>query len=167
MHCNKHFKTTKSLDSYFRREFLSCDSFVTPGFREPFQEAGRAKGGLAQLSSKQLDIKKERIPTKHWRNQAQILHLNDYKIIWLNCYFPTDPQVLQHDDQELLEVLEDIENILDKNLFDDCIIGGDFNFDSSRRSGFARQFKDFLSRLGLFSVWDRFPADFTEGWPSR
>ena len=81
----EHFKTTKSIDDYFRREFPEADSFVVPGHREPFQDAGRAKGGLAQLSHKQLDIKKERIPTKNWRIQAQILHISDYRIIWLNC----------------------------------------------------------------------------------
>ena len=157
----EHFKTTKSLDNFFRREFPSFDSFMTPGYREPFQDAGRAKGGLAQLSCNQLDIKKEKIPTKHWRNQAQILHLDSYRIIWINCYFPTDPQILRFNDQELSKVLEDIENTLDKNVFDDCILGGDLNFDISRRSGFANTVRDFLSRLELFSVWDKFPADFT------
>ena len=140
----EHFKITKSLDSFFRREFPSNDSFVIPGYREPFQDAGRAKGGLAQLSNKSLDIKKERISTKSWRIQAQILHLDDYKIIWLNCYFPTDPQTLQYNDEELTVVLEEIENILDNNVFDDCIVGGDFNFDKVRTSGFANRVKEFF-----------------------
>ena len=100
----EHFKITKTLDSFFRREFPENESFVMPGYREPFQDAGRARGGLAQLCNKTLDIKKEKIPTKHWRLQAQILHFNSYKLIWLNCYFPTDPQTLQFDDEELLVV---------------------------------------------------------------
>ena len=107
----EHFKTTKSLDTFFRREFSTHDSFVIPGYREPFQDAGRAKGGLAQLSCKQNDIKKERISTKNWRIQAQILHINDYKIIWINCYFPTDPKTLQFNDEELSTVLDEIEQI--------------------------------------------------------
>ena len=134
---------------------------MIPGYREPFQDAGRAKGGLAQLSYKTLDIKKERIPTKHWRLQAQILHINTYKIIWFNCYFPTDPQSLQFDDQELSIVLDEIENILDSSVFDDCILGGDFNYDTRRTSGFATCMRNFLSRLGLLSVWEKFPIDFT------
>ena len=104
---------------------------------------------------------KERIPTKHWRLQAQILHINSYKIIWFNCYSPTDPQTLQFDDQELSIVLDEIENILDNNVFDDCILGGDFNYDTKRTSGFATCMKNFLSRLGLLSVWEKFPIDFT------
>ena len=43
----EHFKTIKTLDSYFRKEFPGNDSIVVPGHREPFQESGRAKGGLA------------------------------------------------------------------------------------------------------------------------
>ena len=61
----EHFKTTKTLDSFFKKEFPTNDSFVIPGHREPFQDAGRAKGGLAQLSSKVLEIRKEIIKTKN------------------------------------------------------------------------------------------------------
>ena len=157
----EHFKITKTLDSFFKREFPTNDSFVTPGHREPFQDAGRARGGLAQLSYKTLDMKKEKITTKHWRIQAQILHFNAYKLIWINCYFPTDPRTLQFDDGELLAVQNEIENVLDSNTFDDCVVGGDFNFDSSRISGFTSLMSDFLSRLGLVSVWQKFPIDFT------
>ena len=157
----EHFKTTKTLELFFRKEFPTTDSYVLPGHREPFQDAGRAKGGLAQLTYKNLKIKKEKIPTKSWRIQSQILHMNTYKLIWFNCYFPTDPQILQYNDEELNEVLNEIENILDNNVFDDCVIGGDFNYDNSRISGFVNTVNDFLSRLGLTSVWEKFPVDFT------
>ena len=103
----EHFKTTKSLDNFFKREFPSNDSFVIPGHREPFQDAGRARGGLAQLSCKKLDIQKERIPTKNWRIQTQILDISSYKVIWMNCYFPTDPQTIQYNDEELSTVLDE------------------------------------------------------------
>ena len=151
----EHFKTSKTIDSYFRKQFPLCDSFAAAGFREPFQDSGRAKGGLVQLVDKKLNIKKEKITSKSWRIQAQVLHIHDYKLVWLNCYFPTDPQTLQYDDSELLGVLGEIEYILDNNEFDDCLIGGDLNFDSSRRS-----VREFLTRLGLYSVWDKFPVDF-------
>ena len=157
----EHFKATKSIDSYFKNEFPMCNSFPTPGYREPFQDSGRAKGGLAQLVDKKMNFKKEKISSQSWRIQAQVLHIDTYKLIWLNCYFPTDPQTLEYDDSELVGVLDEIEAILDKNDFDDCIIGGDLNFDTSRRSGFTRTVRDFLSRLGLFSVWEKFSVDFT------
>ena len=44
--------------------------------------------------------------------------------MWINCYFPTDPLTINFDDQELKEVQDNIEYILDNNLFDDCILGG-------------------------------------------
>ena len=157
----EHFKTTKTLDSYFKKEFPTNDSYVMKAFREPFQDAGRAKGGLAQLASKQLDIKKEKIPSKSWRIQSQIVHIRNYKVIWFNCYFPTDPQTVQYDDGELVEVLNELEYILDNNEFDDCIIGGDLNYDSIRTSGFSRTVRNFMTRLGLSSVWEKFPVDFT------
>ena len=113
------------------------------------------------LVTKTLDIKKEKIPTKHWRIQAQVLHIKDYKLIWINCYFPTDPQTLNYDDQELLTVLDEIESILDNSSFDDCIIGGDFNYDLKRNSGFASIVKEFSTRIGIKSVWEKFPVDFT------
>ena len=36
----EHFKITKSLDSFFKKEFPLNDSFVLPGHREPFQDSG-------------------------------------------------------------------------------------------------------------------------------
>ena len=157
----EHFKATKSVDKYFTKQFSNSDSYVIPAYREPFQDSGRAKGGLAQLSAKHLDIKKERLKTKSWRLQAQILHIGDYRVVWFNCYLPTDPQTVHYDDAELLSVLTEIENILDNNTFDDCILGGDFNFDKRRVTGFVRAVSNFLERIGLVSVWDKFPIDFT------
>ena len=90
---------------------------------------------------KKLNIKKEKITSKSWRIQAQVLHIHDYKLVWLNCYFPTDPQTLQYDDSELLGVLGEIEYILDNNEFDDS----NLNFDSSRRSGFTNTVREFLT----------------------
>ena len=81
----EHFKSSKSVETLFRQKFCDNDSFVKPAHREPFQEMGRAKGGLAQLAAKKLDIKKERIKTKNWRLQAQILHVGNYKLMWINC----------------------------------------------------------------------------------
>ena len=157
----EHFKATKSVETFFKKQFSDSDSYVTPAYREAFQDSGRAKGGLAQIVAKDLDIKKEKIPTKHWRIQAQILHFGDYKLIWINCYFPTDPQTLQYDDQELVAVLDELEHVLDHNAFDDCVIGGDFNYDINRNSGFASVVKDFTNRIGVQSVWEKFPVDFT------
>ena len=74
---------------------------------------------------------------------------------------PTDPQTVHYDEADLASVLNEIENILDNSTFDDCIIAGDFNFDERRVSGFATTVRDFLKKVGLTSVWNKFQADFT------
>ena len=81
--------------------------------------------------------------------------------MWINCYFPTDPQTVQLNDHDITEAQDEIENILDNNVYDDCIVGGDFNFDNRRTSGFANSMRDILSKLGIQSVWDKFAVDFT------
>ena len=57
----EHFKSIKTIDKFFKQKFPSSDSFVVPGYREPHQDSGRAKGRLAQLCSSDLSVKKERI----------------------------------------------------------------------------------------------------------
>ena len=123
----EHFKSTKSLEKYFKDEFPLSDSFVIPGHREINQDSGRAKGGLAQMCDKSLNIRRERISSNNFRVQAQILHFEDYRLLWINAYFPTDPQVFNFDKRELIQIQNDIENIMDKAEFDDVLLGGDFN----------------------------------------
>ena len=73
---------------------------------------------LLNYPTKHLILRKREL-LQNRRLQAQILHSENYRIIWLNCYFPTDPQTIQYNDEELSTVLEEIENILDNNVFDD------------------------------------------------
>ena len=66
-----------------------------------------------------------------------------------------------YDEVELLPVLNEVESILDNNIFDDCILGGDLNFDQRRGSGFVATLDNFLKRIGLKSAWEKFPIDYT------
>ena len=79
-----------------------------------------------------------------WRLQAQILSFGDWRLLWVNVYFPTDPKVLNFNDAELLVVQGELEAILNQGGYDGCICGGDFNYDSRRKSGFARSMADFF-----------------------
>ena len=72
---------------------------MIPAYRESGQDCGRAKGGLAQLVSKNVSVRKQRISTKSWRLQAQLLHFGGYRLLWINAYFPTDPQTVNFDDK--------------------------------------------------------------------
>ena len=58
-----------------------------------------------QLRDKKLDIKVDRISTKNFRIQAQVLHFSTSRILWMNTYFPNDPGGELFDEEELFELL--------------------------------------------------------------
>ena len=121
MQIQEHFRKSRTIEHQFKSDFPKCDSYVTPGVRSEGQESGRAKGGLAQLSAKAIGVRKERVCTTHWRLQAQILHCaGGHRLLWINAYFPTDPQLQSYDESELLEVLTEIERVMDSADYDDC-----------------------------------------------
>ena len=133
----EHFKFTSTTDQYFKKKFPGYFSYVLPGHRSPGQDSGRAKAGLAQLTSKSIQVKKQRVDTFGFRVQAQILNLPSTRILWLNTYFPTDPQNKgEYDDHILREVLEQVESIIINNEFDDIVWGSDLNWDPSRNTFF-------------------------------
>ena len=134
---------------------------MIPAVRAKDQDVGRPKGGLVQFSRKTIDVRKDRISTKSYRLQAQVLNFPKVRILWINSYFPNDPLTETFDDSDLLEVLSEIESIIDKTIFDDIVWNGDLNFDPSRRSGFCRMVKRFLNRVGLVSLWDSNDVDYT------
>ena len=142
----EHFKATKSADQYFKKKFSLFDPFVTPAVRENSSHTGRPKGGLAQFVRSNIDIKKERLACRSWRLQAQILHLNNYKILWINVYMPTDPQLQHIDETEIFEIINEIEMILSSKSFNDVILGGDWNYDSRRNTRFCRLVNEFLEK---------------------
>ena len=115
----EHFKIAKTTSKYFSEEFDKYHSYVIPGFRPKGQDSGRPKAGIAQLCRKDIDIRKDRVVTKHFRLQAQILNFSNTRLLWINSYFPTDPQNASFDDTELLEVLAEVEHIMDSVDFDD------------------------------------------------
>ena len=158
----EHFKRGKSLPQLFKREFGNYDASICPAYREDCRDTGRAKGGLAQLCLKSLNgVERELVVTTGWRIQAQILRFGGWRLLWVNVYFPSDPQILNFDESELLVVQDELKTILDKGGYDGCICAGDWNYDARRRSGFARSMFTFLEEVGLVSVWEKFSVDFT------
>ena len=148
----EHFKMTKSLEKYFCDEFPNNSSFVVPGHREPGQEQGRAKGGLAMLSNKTKNVKKTRIKTESFRIQAQVLVLPKTRLLWINTYMPVDPKTIMYDKEDLVNVLMEVEKVMDTADYDDVVWAGDFNWDRVRNTGFTQILEDFGSRLCLKDV---------------
>ena len=50
---------------------------------------------------------------------------------------------------------------MDRSTFDDVLWNGDLNYDKTRNSSFVAVVNRFLSRIGLVSVWDHYPVDYT------
>ena len=155
----EHFKKNKG--TFFRNNFSDFETYFIPAFREKERDSGRAKGGLAQLSSTKYKVKTVRIPTKNFRLQAQVLHFPESILLWINSYFPTDPLTVRYNDNELLEVLSEVEDIMDKTEFDNILWAGDLNWDPLRSSGFSETVARFMEKVGLVSVWDKFPVSHT------
>ena len=133
----EHFKWSRTTSKFFSDNFDQFNSYVIPAYRPKLQVSGRAKGGLAQLSMKKIDILKDRVVTKSWRIQAQILKFPNSRLLWINTYLPTDPLTVQFDDSELVEVLSEVETIMDSADFDDVLWNGDLNWHMARNSGFS------------------------------
>ena len=157
----EHFKNNKNTDKYFSRKFSNFSSFVIPAYRPSEQDSGRPKAGLAQLSRKGIDVRKDRVSTSSFRIQSQILNFPTCRIMWINAYLPTDPQTVNFDDSELIEVLCEITSIIEKSGCTDVILNGDLNWDPSRNTGFSNTVRQFVENLGLASLWEKFGVDYT------
>ena len=146
----EHFKSTKSTDKFFRDNFRYYYSYVKNGHRSPGQDSGRAKAGLAQLSTKHLAVRNDRVSTHSFRIQAQILNFQQCQILWINSYFPTDPQIVQnYDPGELLELHGEVEDILTNTVYTDVVWAGDLNWDMTRNSQYSKIMKNFVDKLEL------------------
>ena len=77
----EHFKKTKTIDKFFKDQFPENVSYVIPGHREKGQDSGRPTGGIAQMRNKKINIKTDRISTKNFRIQAQLLHFQTSKLL--------------------------------------------------------------------------------------
>ena len=156
----EHFKTT-NLTTSFDNWFPEHKHFAKPGHRELGQDKGRAKGGLLQLINKSMDIKVKPVKCENFRVQAQLLYFTKMTLLWINVYMPIDAQNLVADPLELIEVTNTIESIMDRNKFSDVIIQGDINGNPARQSAHSVHMHDFVTRIGLKSVWDKFNVNFT------
>ena len=82
----EHFKWSKMTGKFFNDNFDKFNSYIIPAYRNKLQDSGRAKAGLAQLSLKDKNVKKDRVLTKSWRIQAQVLNFPTSRIIKTNFY---------------------------------------------------------------------------------
>lgn len=88
----EHFKTIKTTEQWFRKQFSDYSTYVVPAYRLPGTDSGRGRGGLVQLATKTLKAGRARVVAKSPRVQAQLLTFPSCKLLWLNSYMPCDPQ---------------------------------------------------------------------------
>ena len=125
---------------------------IVPGHHPPGQDTGRARAGLGQLCKKNIDVKRNRVASKHYRVQAQVLNLPSTSVLWINTYFPTDPQLIgDYDDTELQACLSEVETILTNTVYSDVVWGSDINWDMTRKTKFAKTVSEFMQRFNLVS----------------
>ena len=79
----------------------------------------------------------------------------------INVYFPTDPQLINFDDFQLLKCIEDVKWYLNSYPNHKHIIAGDLNLDLSRNTRFVNIMREFFLNSNLVSVWSSFNVDFT------
>lgn len=124
---------------------------------------GRPSGGIAFLVKNELCsmVKRLTCPGSS-RVQGVQLKVEGKSYVYINCYFPVDPQRANMDITEILSCLQDVQYLMD--LCDDesvFILTGDLNTDFSRNSVFVNIVKTFLTNTNLSPIWDKFECDYT------
>ena len=112
----EHFLMSRSLNKI--AELLPEDLCVysVAAFKEGEIRRGRGKGGLSMIWPKCIDKFITRLPLKSSKRvQACLINLPRSRILWLNSYFPTDPQTQNFDDTELREVIAAIKSVIENN----------------------------------------------------
>ena len=87
--------------------------------------------------------------------------MKNVSILWINTYFPFDPQTAHFDDTELRKVISDIELMMDSEEFDHVILNGDINWHRVRQNAFCDVIEQFVEKVGLCSVWEKFNISHT------
>ena len=163
MALQEHFRLKQNI-SQIAKHFTDYETFCVPATKSNKTiNAGRPSGGLAFIYSSKLCkfISRVLVPESS-RVQGLKLTLPDFKAVFINVYFPTDPKTNNFDDSVLLKTLQDIKYLVD--LCDNqykVVVMGDLNTDFSRNTRFVQIVKQFLCDNNMFSLWDRFDMDFT------
>ena len=102
----EHFLMSRSLKKIGESLPDNLCVYSIAAFKEQEIRRGRGKGGLSMIFPKCLDKYITRLPIKSSKRvQACLLALPGCRLIWLNSYFPTDPETPNFDDSDLRETL--------------------------------------------------------------
>ena len=147
-----HYKINNALPGYH--------TIIKPAVKQTL-DYGRPRNGMFIAIPDAFKNIIEDVSPDFWRLQAAVIKCSNMKIILINSYFPVDPRTLRFDDAELLETLQHIRNILDKNDFNHILWAGDINSDFLRNTGHVKTVIEFKEEFSFQSSWDQFVVDFT------
>ena len=140
--------------------FPNFESFIIPASKSNnCVSSGRPSGGLAIFWEKALNFNVKMIKHPDSLRVQAIELCGNYLLI--NSYFPTDPQVANFDDFQLLKCIEDVKWFFNSFPNHNCIFAGDLNLDLSRNTRFVNIMREFFLNSNLISVWSSFNVDFT------
>ena len=145
-------------------KFQNYELFSLPARKSSSRiHRGRPSGGLCLYYHKKIQHLVTHIPVPNSnRVQGISVKMLNYKLVFINVYFPTDPRVNNFNDDELIKTLEDIKFIVnDCDRDDKVILLGDFNTDFSRNTAFVNRVRDFMLENDFSTLWNKFPIDFT------
>ena len=154
-------KQNATKEEWFKNQFNNWFNYVIPAYRLKGVECGRGRGGLVQLSKRNIAVSKIRVICSSKRIQAQKIIFPTCKIIWINSYLPCDSQQNNCDNTELIETLYQIEKILMECQGFEILWSGDLNWEMKRQTEFSKIMHNFVNKFSLKSAWQDYPADFT------
>ena len=132
-------------------------------FKEAIKDGfdGRPKNGMFIAIPKSIKAEAIKdVSPESFRIQSVTLEVGTYKLLVVNTYFPTDTKG-DFDENELLLLLSDIENVLDRNDFDHVVWTGDINADFRRKTKHVKLIDEFVKKCHALKSWDSYQVDFT------
>ena len=153
----EHFRISETSKGYFRKIFKDHNVHFKKAHRNEGELRGRASGGLLQLSCKKADINVSPTNSNSYRLQTQKLKISSKTILWFNAYLPIDGE----NTDELEKTLAEMELIIEAEEIPSVMIGGDLNYDPKRTSASTKMINDWINKMNMESIWDKFPIDFT------
>ena len=165
----EHFQLSNNLYK-ISNEFEDYCTFSIPATKKNSSiHRGRPSGGLSMIYSKKIQryVTHITVPNSS-RVQALKVSFPQSTYIFINVYFPSDPQRVNFDDEHLLNTLQDLRfifNNYEEN--ENFVILGDINTDFNRNTRFVNIVRDFLDEYDMVTVWNKFECDFTNIQPLR
>ena len=158
--CNQENFILKGNSYKVRQAFPGFFPLIKPAVKESYNN-GRPKNGMFILVPNSFKNSIVDVSPDNWRIQAAIINLKSSRILLLNTYFPVDRRNLDGNIDEVVETIECIQDVIEKESVSQLLLLGDINADFLRNSPHCLQVKRFLIRNNLEQSWNHFAVDFT------